>query len=80
MTATKSGAAARKRYRIRLRLAELDRQPVWLASVLQVDLSLVSRWLSGDKPIPDPRLREIAIALHRPVEWFVGPEEDLTRT
>ena len=61
------------RARVRQRLAELDRPPVWLANVLQIDLALVSRWLSGKQPIAEARLREIAIALHRPVEWFTSP-------
>jgi hypothetical protein len=76
MDATSGAEIPTVRSRIRLRLDELDRTPVWLSKVLEVDLSLVSRWLSGDKPIPDDRLRQIAIALHRPVKWFRPADEE----
>jgi hypothetical protein len=70
---TKSEVRERVRQRIRSRLAELDREPVWLARVVGVDLSLVSRWLSGERPVSEEKLRDVALALHRPTEWFTAP-------
>lgn len=55
---------------IRARLVELERTPAWLALKLQVDKSLVHRWLSGERPIPDRRKREIALVLGKSPDWL----------
>jgi len=44
-------------------LREQGRRLVWVAARLGVDPSTVSRWCSGDRPIPGVRLRELAAVL-----------------
>jgi hypothetical protein len=64
--------------RIRARLAEMDRDASWLARMLETDLSVVSRWLNGRRPIPPYRHLEIARVLHRPVAWLTAPDPEPT--
>ena len=49
-------------------LREQGRRLVWVAGRLGVDPSTVSRWCSGDRPIPGVRLRELAGVLGVSVE------------
>jgi len=59
----------------------LDRQGrrlVWVAGRLGVDASTVSRWCSGDRPIPARRLGELAAVLEVDIADLV--EADANRT
>ncbi len=58
MQATEDVAA-----RILARLDELERNQAWLARKLEVDLSTVYRWLTGERPIPQRRFPKIAEVL-----------------
>lgn len=44
-------------------LREQGRRFVWVAARLGVDASTVSRWCSGDRPIPSRRIEELAAVL-----------------
>jgi len=57
------------------RLSEIDRDRAWLATQLGKDLSTIHRWVGGSRTLSASDLRLIALALHRPVEWFTEPKE-----
>lgn len=59
---------------IKSRLIELERRPAWLAEKLNVDQALVSRWLKGKRPIPQNRLKEIALVLGKQGDWLTDPD------
>lgn len=42
----------------------------WLAGRLNIDETLVSRYATGDRDIPEDTLLEIAEVLGVPVEWL----------
>lgn len=62
------------------RLAEMkerDHLPYtqeWIASRIQVHPTLLNKWLSGDRPIPDQRRSEIALVLGMPRDWLLPTE------
>jgi len=60
--------------RILARLEELERNQAWLARKLEVDLSTVYRWLTGERPIPRRRLPKIAAVLGVHVEYLEAAE------
>jgi predicted transcriptional regulator len=41
-------------------LARQGRRLVWVAAQLDVDASTVSRWCSGDRPLPESRRQQLA--------------------
>ena len=58
------------------RLRELDRDRGWLAKQVGRDLSTVHRWISGARRPSERDLRDVALVLHRPVDWLTSVEPD----
>ena len=41
-----------------------------LAKAIKVNTQTVSNWISGKKPVPEDRVRQIAELTGRPLSWF----------
>lgn len=59
--------------RVRARLADLDRPIAWLARLLEVNRSTVTRWLADDGEIPEERLADVAKVLGKNRDWLAEP-------
>lgn len=49
------------------------RRLIWVAARLGVDASTVSRWRSGERPIPEQRLKQLASVLGVAPEQLADP-------
>ena len=56
--------------RIKQRLGEVDRSQAWLAEQLGSSQAAVSRWITGEHNPTLENMRDVALVLHRPLEWF----------
>jgi hypothetical protein len=56
-----------------------DRWQRTLAAAWRVDQSLVSRWASGERPVPDPVIAGIPSHLRLRADALNGQAEDLRR-
>ena len=52
------------------------RRLIWVAARLGVDASTVSRWRSGERPIPEQRLKQLASVLGVAPEQLTDPLPD----